>query len=103
MTSPDQPNPAVSARECRIFWDYYGPTAHQTARHFERHLDEWITRVVREGEDEHACPPRLIGVDQYSSTHSAAYCVLPVEFGRVVYTALRAHRAVEETAPDLDK
>ena len=102
MTSSNQPNSTVPVRECRIFWDYYGPAADQTAHHFERHLAEWIARVVREGEDEQACPPRLIGVDQYSPTHSAAFCVLPVEFGRVVYTALRAHRAVEETEPALD-
>ena len=40
------------------------------------------------------------GVETYTPTHSAAYCVLPIESGKHVYRALKAHRAVLEHDPE---
>lgn len=81
---------------CRVFWDYHGPTAHQTALHFQRHLETWLERAVREQTHEDARGASLIGTEAYSPTHSAVYCVLPLKFGEQVYRALRAHRAIHE-------
>ena len=96
MTSDHDSRRRVSPTACRIFWDYYGPTAHQTALHFQRHLEEWIERAVRDQTQEGACEASHIGIEAYSPTHSAVYCVLPLNFGEQVYKALRAHRAVHE-------
>jgi hypothetical protein len=85
---------------CRIFWDYYGPHAHGTATHFYHHLLEWLERAEAErlgqNETRGQYTTQDAGVEAYTPTHSAAYCVLPIESGKHVYRALRAHRAVLE-------
>ena len=98
MTSDHDPAQPIEPSMCRLFWDYYGPTAHPTALHFQRHLESWLEREVRERAHEGACKASLIGTEAYSPTHSAVYCVLPLAFGEQVYRALRAHRASHEPA-----
>ena len=78
----DQPNEQLY----RLFWDFYGPAAQQTAEHFARHLTQWFER-----EDE------LVnvvdqGVDQYSPNHSAVFCLIPERLSKSCISALKPRR-----------
>ena len=81
---------------CQLFWDYYGPSAQGTARHFLKHLQAWL---VKEGYTD----SKELKVVAFSSNHSAASCVLPFEIGKVVYQVLKAHRAYDYKAEDINQ
>ena len=78
---------------CQLFWDYYGPSAEGTAEHFLKHLQSWL---IKEGYTDN----KELKVLSYSVNHSAASCVLPTKTGKVVYQALKAHRAYDYKAED---
>ena len=101
MKPSDQPVPIQSEqtpRYCKVFWDYHGRAAHGTATHFHHHLLEWLKRAEaeRDGHDERSASYIALetGVTEYTPTHSAAYCVLPLQSGKHVYRTLKAHRAI---------
>ena len=73
---------------CRLYWDYYGPSAQGTAQHFLVHLQAWLQK---EGMHEQADE---LGVHTLSTHHSLVICSLPLEMGRLAYKVLKANRAV---------
>jgi len=67
----------------RFFWDFFGPHGEGTARHFHKHLDEFLVREKIEG-----CTTGVVGNDM----HFAAYCDTPDEHRDVIQRALRPKR-----------
>ena len=101
LTQSNQSDSTLSEqtpRYCKVFWDYHGRAAHGTANHFHHHLLEWLKRAEndRDPHDEHSVSYVALetGVTEYTPTHSAAYCVLPLPSGKHVYRVLKAHRAI---------
>jgi hypothetical protein len=49
----------VTAGEATFYWDFFGPRAEGTARHFQRHLEEFLARegVVGCTTDVHGSSP----------------------------------------------
>jgi len=66
------------------YWDFAGPTAEGTARHFVVHLDEFLAREGIAG-----CET---GVESQGPGHAAAYCRGPDEHHDVILRALRPRR-----------
>lgn len=66
------------------YWDYFGPDADGTARHFRIHLDEYIARSKLEG-----CET---GTDAAGPGHSVAWCRTP-DAVREAILRLRPRRA----------
>ena len=75
----------------RLFWDYYGPSGSATAQHFHHHLLDFLQR-----ENFPSTPLESFtstsGVEDYTPTHSAAWCILPEIDARKVAEALKAKR-----------
>ena len=69
-------------------WDFRGPRAEGTARHFVVHLDEFLHRESVAG-----CST---GVEQVAPAHWAAWCRAPGETAEVVQRALRPRRQRRE-------
>lgn len=66
------------------FWDYYGPDAEGTARHFRVHLDEYIARgKLAECET---------GVEAPGPGHGVAWCRAP-DAAREALLRLRPRRS----------
>ena len=71
-----------------FFWDFHGPRAEGTARHFRKHLDEFLHREAVGG-----CST---GVDELTPAHWAAWCRAPDESAEAVTRALRPRRQRRE-------
>lgn len=67
------------------YWDFAGPTAEGTARHFRVHLDEFLAREGLGG-----CET---GVESQGPGHAAAFCRAPDEHGEAIQRALRPRRS----------
>lgn len=67
-----------------FFWDFYGPRAEGTARHFQKHLDEFLRREQVAG-----C---ATGLEAPASNHWAVSCRAPAAAAEVVRRALRPRR-----------
>ena len=76
-----------SQQYCRIYWDYYGPSALGTARHFAVHLREWLKR------QEFEPVLKALAVEEKSKHHAFVSCDLPMDIGELTYRSLKAHRA----------
>ena len=74
---------------CKLYWDYYGPSAEGTAMHFKHHLEEWIQRSGLESS------LLKTQVEKNTEMHFSATCIIKLSDGEGVYRALRAHRAVK--------
>ena len=88
------------AREGRIyFWDFFGPRAEGTARHFVEHLGQFLQR---EGFAE--CET---GAGSRGSGHAAAWCRVPPEAPAEVHLgiqkALRPRRFEDPSPPNGDE
>ena len=73
---------------CRVFWDYYGPSAEATARHFAHHLEDLIQR------DSLADTVLQCDIEIYHDTHAAAYCDATYETGKKLAQALKSKRSI---------
>jgi uncharacterized protein len=71
-----------------FFWDFFGPRAEGTARHFQRHMDEFLHRETLAG-----C---ITGAEQLAAGHWAAWCRAPADAAAAVQGALRPRRQREE-------
>ena len=71
----------------RIFWDFYGPAAQQTAAHFERHLRE---RLEGDSLGEGALGT---GLEEQGPLWWAAWCDAPLEVAQRIGVALKAKRS----------
>jgi hypothetical protein len=74
--------------EVTYFWDFFGPRAEGTARHFQRHLDEFLAREAVAG-----C---VTGADEQAAGHWAAWCRTPPTAAEPVRRALRPRRQRDE-------
>ncbi|MDC0720058.1 hypothetical protein [Nannocystis bainbridge] len=72
------------ARVTIFYWDYYGPDAEGTARHFLVHLGEYIVR--------NGLPECERGVESSRAGHGAVWCKTPDE-AREAILRLRPRRA----------
>ena len=72
-----------------LCWDFYGPRAEGTARHFLRHLDEFLQRERVEG-----C---ATAVEELRTNQWTVTCRTPPEASAAVRQALRPRREIAET------
>lgn len=77
-------NEQRAASERRYFWDFFGPNAEGTARHFKEHLDGFL---AREG-----IADATTGVVSEQPGHWAAYCDAPSAHEASIAQALRPRR-----------
>ena len=73
-----------------LYWDFFGGTAEGTARHFQKHLDEFLQR--------NACAGATTGVESNGAGHLAVYCRAPAEHAHAIARALKPRR-VATTEP----
>ena len=73
---------------CRVFWDYYGPSAKETAQHFMHHLLEFIQR------EQLQASVKTCELEEYTDIHVAVYCDAEYEAGRKLAMALKSKRSV---------
>ena len=76
------------SQRCRVFWDFYGPTAQQTAQHFVKHLDQLVHK------DQLTQGVFASDVETYHQTHAAAYCDADYETGRKLAQTLKSKRSI---------
>lgn len=67
-----------------LYWDFFGPDAEGTARHFRVHLDDFIARGALVG-----CET---GIESAGPGHHAAWCKAP-DAAREALMRLRPRRA----------
>lgn len=67
-------------------WDFFGGQAEPTAKHFLKHLDEFI---AREELDPETC---TTGVKSERSGHHSAYCTAPARYEALIVASLRPRR-----------
>lgn len=77
----DDPNDATWAT---LHWDFFGPQAEPTAKHFLVHLDEFLAREQLEG-----C---TTGVASERPGHCAAFCRCPPEHEATLIRSLKPRR-----------
>lgn len=73
-----------SPRQARLWWDFFGPRAEGTARHFESHLAEFLERERIED-----CQ---LGTESPQPNHWAVWCRCPAAREAALVTALRPRR-----------
>jgi hypothetical protein len=78
----------MTGADVTYFWDFFGPRAEGTARHFQRHLDEFLAREAVGG-----C---TTGAEELAAGHWAAWCRTPPAAAEPVQRALKPRRQREE-------
>lgn len=78
-----------------FYWDFHGPRAEGTARHFRTHLDEFLARERIVG-----CET---GVEELGAAHWAAWCRAGQEACEPVSRALRPRRQRDEPRRQSDE
>ena len=74
-----------------LYWDFFGGAAEGTARHFQKHLDEFLRR--------NACTGATTGLESNGDGHQAVYCRAPAEHAEAIARALKPRRATSDDAP----
>jgi hypothetical protein len=67
-----------------LYWDFFGPRAEGTARHFRGHLDDFLARERLAG-----C---VTGVEEVAAAHWATWCRAGQEAREPLRRALRPKR-----------
>ncbi len=67
-----------------LYWDFFGPNAEPMARHYLKHLDEFLVR--------NACIGCVTGSDALSPEHHAVYCKATDEFAAGIERTLKPKR-----------
>ena len=81
-----------SQERVRFFhWDFAGPDAEETARHFLRHVHEFLVRE--------ALPGCTTGIEPDPPTGFTAFCETPERAWDAVIRGLRPHWERPEFAP----
>lgn len=78
----------VSGASTTFCWDFFGPRAEGTARHFLRHLDEFLQRERVEG-----CTTK---VEELRKGQWTVQCRTPPAAETAVRQALRPRRELQE-------
>lgn len=73
-------------RKIKLLWDFHGGAAEMTAKHHQKHLDEFSKREN--------IPCELSGVEQFSAAGFSAFMVVPENYMLTVRDALKPKRAV---------
>lgn len=73
------------------FWDFFGPRAEGTARHFARHLEQFL-------ENHRISGCRVTVTSEYEG-HFAAVCEATEESAPVLEKSLRPQRRAPTSAP----
>lgn len=73
----------------RAWWPFYGPNAEGTARHFHKHLDEFLAREGLEG-----C---TTGLDFPAPGQVVAWCDAPDDTAALIARVLRARGVVDRS------
>lgn len=68
----------------QFLWDFFGPRAEQTARHFQKHLDEFLQKNAVAG-----CET---GVASEQPGHFAVFCRAPLSLQDMLVRSLRPQR-----------
>jgi len=68
----------------RLYWDFFGPRAEGTAKHFEKHLREFFTREKLSLETS--------GVEEHARFKWSAFCDVDEATAPPVRAALRPQR-----------
>ena len=68
------------------FWDFFGPRADGTARHFQKHLEQFL--------ETHALPGCRTGLASEGEGHQAVYCEAPAAAESAIEGALRPRRVL---------
>ncbi|WP_420601177.1 hypothetical protein [Flagellimonas sp.] len=71
-------------RKIKMIWDFRGPGAADTAKHYQKHLEEFI--VIEELKFD------ITGVQHFSMTHSITYMVVAEFEMHEVREILKPHR-----------
>jgi hypothetical protein len=71
-----------------LYWDFFGPNAEPTARHFMTHLDDFLVR--------NACAGCITGTSSNGPGHHAVYCRTLPEYEQGLTNGLRPQRVVDE-------
>lgn len=71
-----------------FFWDFWGPHAERTARHFEHHLKEFLQT--------HKCESSLTEV-LIEEGHASVSCSPPEEAEELIMKVLRPRRSLDST------
>ncbi len=74
----------------RLIWDFFGPHAERTARHHQRHLDEFVHRECAANAQ--------TGTDSERDTHWMAWMVVDAADVQRVRDALRPQRGLPADA-----
>jgi len=67
------------------FWDFFGPHAEETAKHFRKHLDGFLS--------EHACSSCKTALLSLTEGHMAVECEAPREHQELIERTLRPKRS----------
>jgi hypothetical protein len=67
-----------------LCWDFFGPNAEGSARHFRKHLDEFLSA--------NECAGCSTGVRSEGEGHHAAFCDAPEGAAAAIARALRPRR-----------
>lgn len=67
-----------------FYWDFFGPRAELTARHFQKHLEQFLSQNALSG-----CET---GVESGERGHYAAFCRAPREHHDSLVNALKPQR-----------
>lgn len=78
-----------------FYWDFVGPRAEGTARHFREHLDGFLHREGVAG-----C---ATGLEQLAPAQWAVSCRTPAAAAEVVQRALRPRRHREVASPEREE
>ena len=81
----------AQARVRYFHWDFFGPDAEETARHFLRHVQAFL--------DREALPGCTIGVEPDPPAGFTAFCETPERAWDAVIRGLRPHWERPEFAP----
>lgn len=69
-----------------LYWDFFGPNAEGSARHFRKHLDEFLHA--------NGCAGCTTGLASEGALHHAAFCEAPDETAPGIVQALRPRRVL---------
>ena len=78
-----------------FYWDFVGPRGEGTARHFRKHLDEFLHREGVAG-----C---ATGVEELAPAHWAAWCRAPAGSAEAVQRALKPRRHRDLADPEREE
>lgn len=77
----------MATEERRVYlWDFFGPNAESTAKHFQKHLNGFLSQ--------HDISDCETGVRSEQAGHFAAFCRAPIAREESLVRALRPQRAL---------